>query len=509
MRTSRIFIWLLIATFAFVVGVLTSPVGQGHNSMQRQPTKLKVLRRKDQLAFKPTAKEIQEQEPPQLERILDNQIPKHVPLKIKVKNEKTFKDLSNDKWARDFQLEVTNTGDKPIYEFYLLLVTDVKAAAGYRIVAPLTYGRPELANLKERPTKEDDPIQPGETHILTIHPSQLEAWEHFRKKENRPLPRKVQIKLQGLSFGDGTGYIGNEGVPLPRSSQPSGSGACIEPRNRSDPMAYAWDSLASLNESELTPSNSKPAIVPVNFLSGKFTSSLAAKPQGCCSGINCTSRTPWSGIVCVNCPPQNRPSVTFCSDPLGACLSEDYASIECFTKSGAEPYLCQTIDLLPCSGSPSSSPTPTPSPSPSPTPIPTPEGCDPNTRPNSTNCLCMNFPGIGPVWSCSCLAGGYADYTVFPQNGGCDPSKIVNNGSNCCVCINQGPCAPGSYRNSFSCECEPTTAPTPAPTPPATSYVYQSMCTEYWWVLYECIPVGENDWDCHEVDRWYAGCLQV
>ena len=187
---------------------------------EQKPLTMKVMRGKYHLKNKPTSQEIETFKASQKEeRWFEDSIPKHVPLKIKIKKEKEqgFKDLKNENWAREFELEVTNTGDKPIYEFYLLLVTDVKAAAGYRIVAPLTYGRPELADLKERPTKDDIPIRPGETLVLTIHASQLQAWEHYRKKENRQLPKKVQIKLQGISFGDGTGYMGNEGTLLPRS----------------------------------------------------------------------------------------------------------------------------------------------------------------------------------------------------------------------------------------------------------------------------------------------------
>src|SRR6266481_5168307 len=75
----------------------------------------------------------------QEERVLESLIPKHVPLGIKIRKEKEFKDLSNENWARDFELEVTNTGNKPIYSFYMLLKLDVTSAAGDQIVAPLYY----------------------------------------------------------------------------------------------------------------------------------------------------------------------------------------------------------------------------------------------------------------------------------------------------------------------------------------------------------------------------------
>src|SRR5438477_9650799 len=57
------------------------------------------------------------------ERQVDNEIPKHVPIKVKLKaeKEKKVKDLGNPNWVRDFELEVTNNSDKPIYFLELLL----------------------------------------------------------------------------------------------------------------------------------------------------------------------------------------------------------------------------------------------------------------------------------------------------------------------------------------------------------------------------------------------------
>lgn len=94
------------------------------------------------------------------ETAFEDQIPKHVPIKIKIKKEKeaAFKDLKNERWARDFELEVTNTGNKPIYTLSLLLVTDLKAKAGFRIVAPLSYGK--LGELTDNAGPEDVPLRP-------------------------------------------------------------------------------------------------------------------------------------------------------------------------------------------------------------------------------------------------------------------------------------------------------------------------------------------------------------
>ncbi|MBC8030846.1 MAG: hypothetical protein H7Z16_12100 [Pyrinomonadaceae bacterium] len=200
------------------------------SSQQRKPISMTVLRGKHHIKNKPTSLEIAYFKAPQEnERKLEDEIPKHVPLKIKIRKEKEkeFRDLKNERWARDFELEVTNTGDKPIYSLTLLAVTDVRAAKGFRIIAPLNYGRVELGDLRVKADPDDISIKSGESYIFKVHPGQLEAWDVVWRKENRPYPKKIQIVFQYLSFGDGTGYAGTDGLALPRqTNQQSSFGIC-------------------------------------------------------------------------------------------------------------------------------------------------------------------------------------------------------------------------------------------------------------------------------------------
>ena len=154
----------------------------------------------------------------QEKRKLEDEIPRHVPLRAKIKKEKEkeFKDLNNEKWARDFELEVTNIGDKPIYEFYLLLVLDIKDVSGQNVLAPVYFGRTELGDIRVKATPDDVPVKPGESVILRIHPGQLDAWDIVKRKENWELPRRIRVKFQFLNFGDGTGYSGSDAGALPR-----------------------------------------------------------------------------------------------------------------------------------------------------------------------------------------------------------------------------------------------------------------------------------------------------
>ena len=258
---------LAILTSAFVATQLSS--GQP-SQPDKPPLKMKVLRDKAHVKHSPGPWEIaafkrtlpQEQEN---ERQLENTIPKHIPIKIKIKKEKEagFKDLHNERWAREFELEVTNTGTKPIYYVYLSVVTDIKAAAGFRIVFPLVYGRTELGNIQTKADPTDVPINPGQSVSLKIHPSQLDAWDYARQKENRPFPKHLQVKLQVFSFGDGTGYFGSDGEAIPRQMPDLAKLGAARPLAHD---VFAWkDAPPDSRLSKLLAFNLPARFEPVNF----------------------------------------------------------------------------------------------------------------------------------------------------------------------------------------------------------------------------------------------------
>lgn len=140
-------------------------------------------------------------------RILENKVPAHIPIKIRIKPEKeeTFKDLKNEKWLREFELEVTNTGEKPIYFLSIHMGTNVKPDGGPEIVYPLWYGRPELGDIVTKATSDDVPIKPGEFVYLSVGSAPL--WESAVREGRWPETTKFTADFQQLSFGDGTGYF--------------------------------------------------------------------------------------------------------------------------------------------------------------------------------------------------------------------------------------------------------------------------------------------------------------
>lgn len=149
------------------------------------------------------------------ERVFENKIPAHIPIKIKIKKEKeeSFKDLKNEKWLREFELEVTNTGNKPIYFLYIIMGTNVKVDNGLEMMYPLAYGRAELSDIFTIPTSDDIPINPGETHILRI--GEAPYFEAGVRELRWPQSTKFTADFQTLSFGDGTGYFGTRLFPPP------------------------------------------------------------------------------------------------------------------------------------------------------------------------------------------------------------------------------------------------------------------------------------------------------
>src|SRR5215213_7208239 len=117
-----------------------------------------------------------EEVPPGKEKTLEVKIPKHLPIKVKVKN------LNSKRWVHDLEVEVTNTSEKPIYfldfEIIPLAVDPLLAVEPLSATAiiPLRYGRIELVDFRTPIESTDVPIQPGETSILKIDEVSAKGW---------------------------------------------------------------------------------------------------------------------------------------------------------------------------------------------------------------------------------------------------------------------------------------------------------------------------------------------
>jgi hypothetical protein len=176
--------------------------------------------------------------PPQ-GREVDNNIPKQVPIKVKLKSEKEskFKDLSNSNWVRDFELEVTNTSDKPIYFLELwLMLPDTLSENNNPFAFSLRYGRADFIHFGTQKVDTDLPIKPGETYTFVIPTQNQKGWDEFKHRTHASDPQKVRIKFVQLSFGDGSGFDGGgEAYPYTRSISATTTcrGAPAQPNERS------------------------------------------------------------------------------------------------------------------------------------------------------------------------------------------------------------------------------------------------------------------------------------
>jgi len=137
-------------------------------------------------------------------------IPKHLPLKLEVKN------LDKETWARDFALEVTNTSNKPIYflEFWLVM-PEVTSENGRKVGFTLRYGRMDFVHFNTMAAPADVPILPGETYVFHIPDELRQGWESQKLAENRPDPTAFELSFTQLSYGDGSGFNGSDAMPYP------------------------------------------------------------------------------------------------------------------------------------------------------------------------------------------------------------------------------------------------------------------------------------------------------
>ena len=399
------------------------------------------------------------------ERRFENLIPARVPFKVELKSEQTFKRKENKNWARELELEVTNTGSKPIYYLYVVLVMPDVLVGGYPLSIQLIHGRPELYFLDTPIQPDDVPILPGKSVTLKVSGGRIRGYEKAREAEQRADPEKVQLYMQFINFGDGTGLQGDDGRPAapdpPRSQ--SLNAPCVK-ENPSAGLLVPGVREETLSEKFLKASYSP---VPASFLRVNFsllaavtttnTTSPAPDICGCQNTDDCFfSRRGFAYCSCDEPIPAVLPA-SGCTTvpPGGRCIRSVTLTVDCAVENFGTTGCQYQRDAGDCAiGDPTPTPTPSPTPDSSPTPPPQ---CDPNTQPNPTNCACEYAIGPGPqpaIWQCRCtysvngqvFIGDPANYRQYPQNGGCPPN-LINNGSDCC------------YNPA------PTPMPTPTPTP--------------------------------------------
>ncbi len=296
------------------------------------------------------------------EREVEDKIPAHLPIKVKLRNAEKVKDLKNDDWMRDVEIEVKNTGDKPIYFLKIsLFFIDVKKDSGAQLGYPLEYGRHELLDIENRAKPEDVPIQPGDTVTLKMHEAFVKGWAYYRTKvEKKPHPKKVGLRFHLINFGDGTGFATSGGVPVPNQTSCVGgqggqSAAAVSGARSSGPPDSPRSLLGLLMPASFS---------PVNFFPGGEAkpSSVTREPQTCCSGMgwSCVRmrERPFGNCFCAGQGSNTVETDQTCTNPAASCSVQRTEDSEC--GEGETYHTCTNFFLDPC-GTPPPQPTPTPS----------------------------------------------------------------------------------------------------------------------------------------------------
>jgi hypothetical protein len=166
-------------------------------------------------------------EPTVPERKLKYEVPAHIPLKLEVRN------VEKEHWMREMEVEVTNTGDKPIYFLeFIVELPEVISPLGNITGYTLTYGSFEIMDFSTRPRVEDEPIQPGKSYTFKFPAKWAADWEWGKEKEGLADPQQLLLVFHRLNYGDGTGFLGRHGTPLP-SNRPAKYRAVSKSRTQS------------------------------------------------------------------------------------------------------------------------------------------------------------------------------------------------------------------------------------------------------------------------------------
>lgn len=148
-------------------------------------------------------------------RAVVSTIPARVPLKVLVKNRERVADPSNAEWLRDLEVEVTNTGSRPIYFVSLLLLLPGAKLGRLQPVYNLRFGSPALGSYTAIARPEDVPLAPGASVVIKVPEDEAATWEAWRARGAATDPRQLVLALHQLNFGDGTGFVGRDGRPMP------------------------------------------------------------------------------------------------------------------------------------------------------------------------------------------------------------------------------------------------------------------------------------------------------
>ncbi|HEX8652682.1 MAG TPA: putative metal-binding motif-containing protein [Pyrinomonadaceae bacterium] len=272
------------------------------------------------------------------ERVIENQIPRHLPIKVE------FQNLKAEPLLRNLQIKVTNTSKKPIYFLDMAILFPGIKVGGYGIIIPLRYGRMELIDFNEPLRAEDTPITPGESYVFTVPKDDVESFEHHAASIHlaQSQIRMVHLVFQQLNFGDGTGFVSTGGTPMP--NKPKGktsNGSCGVGRG----AGRVSINLTDVQFNPPTITLLQNFLRPIAFIKGSSPfPEPSLQSNLCCPGSSCSFLK--RAFYNCQCGQARTISVVGCEDPLGMCGEPTRKIKKCGTNN---EILCPEYLINPCS----------------------------------------------------------------------------------------------------------------------------------------------------------------
>lgn len=123
---------------------------------------------------------------------------------------KGIRNFRKKTWLRDLEIEVTNVSNKPIYYLSIFLLFPDVIEGGRKVSETFDYGNSKLVDWVARPSPDDLCIKPGDSYTFKLSERRRKELEpYFRNKTpDGSLTRKIELHIENIRFGDGTGFFG-------------------------------------------------------------------------------------------------------------------------------------------------------------------------------------------------------------------------------------------------------------------------------------------------------------